>query len=205
MIDKAIARGDFDDYSYIEAVNYFAKGNVRDCCLEVGLTHNIRGWRLQSHFKNGRSHPVEAQEILLATLRFLSPDYGILYDLTLREGPFWFASGGASSGMSDALARRSSEFRQEHLFGKKFTDGFFRDVFRWNYLSQAHLNKALEGKRFQDWIEEPLKRNGLFSRPRMRGTLALLDNGCATWELTPAEIAEVRPHMLAAGMLMVKN
>lgn len=33
LLDKVIAEGNFDNYSYFTAVNYFEKGNVRDCSL----------------------------------------------------------------------------------------------------------------------------------------------------------------------------
>lgn len=37
LADKAIATGAFDEYKYIEGLAYFAKGNVRDCCLAVSV------------------------------------------------------------------------------------------------------------------------------------------------------------------------
>ena len=37
MLSNAITRGEFENYKYIEAANYFAKGNVRDLSLQVGV------------------------------------------------------------------------------------------------------------------------------------------------------------------------
>jgi hypothetical protein len=205
MVDKAIAKGDFATYTYFEGVNYFQKGNVRDCSLAV-CVEEIAGRTIASiHFQRNRVQPVEVDALNQKVMKFFQPNYGILYNLTLREGPLWFTSGAWSSGMPDELGQASSEFRQEYLFGKKFTDGFFRDVFKWNYLSRAHLDKTIEGMRFQDWIDVPLKKKGWLGKAKSRGTLSLLDNGCAVWELTKGEATEVRPRMLKAGLLMVKS
>lgn len=205
LVDKAIAKGDFDDYSYIEAVNYFDKHNVRDCCLEVAVINDPMGWRMQFHYQQTRKRIVDVGAVLKGVLKFAQPQYGMLYSLTAREGPFWFASGGASSGMPEWLSKASSEFRQEYLFGKKFSDGFFRDVFRWNYLGAIHLDKVIEGVRFQDWIELQQKQNDSMGEPLTRGRLTVLDSGSAVWELTKEEIAKVRLRMLGAGLLMVKS
>ena len=205
MVDKAIAKDDFDDYSYIEAVNYFENGNVRDCSLLVGVMELIAGRHIAIEFRRERKSSVDATQVLNLVLKYVSPAYGIMYGLTVREGPSWFITGMRSSGMPDWLGQTSSEFGEEYLFGKRFADGFFRDVFRWSYLSPAHLDKAIEGMRFQNWIEQPQKRNGSTGKPMTRGRLTLLDNGGAVWELSKEEIAEVRASMLEAGLLMVKS
>lgn len=205
MLDKAIAKGDFDEYSYIEGVNYFEKGNVRDCNLAVGVGGAPDRQTFEIHYQRDRKKPVGVDAMLREVLRHLSPHYGILYDLTVREGPRWFIRGQCSSGMPDALCRASSEFQQQYLFGKKFKDGFFRDVFKWNYLNPAHLDKMIEGMRFQDWIGQPLKKKGWLGKPKSYGALSVMDNGYAVWELTKEEAAEVRPLMLKADLLMVRS
>jgi hypothetical protein len=205
MVDKAIANGDFDDYSYFEAANYFEKGNLRDLSLKVCLTYSAPGPRFEIEFKRERPNSVDISSLLQEVLKYLSPQYGIMYGMTVREGPSWFASGVVSSGMPEGMWQASVEFRNEYFFGKKFTDGFFRDVFKWNYLSPVHLKKTIEGTRFQDWIEEPLKKESWIGKAKSRGTLTFLDNGCAVWELTKDEGAGVRPRMLRAGILMIKT
>jgi hypothetical protein len=205
MLDKAIEKGDFDDYSYVEAVNYFEKGNVRDCSFSVGINNASHGKRLTVHFKSAREKPMHAIALLEEILKFVSPEYGISYDMAVRGGPLWFVTGVRSSGMPDELSRASGEFRQEYFFGKKFKDGYFRDVFDWNYLSQAHLDQLIEGRRFRDWIKEPTKENGGLGKAKSRGTLVFLDNGKAIWELSKDEVVVVRALMLKAGLLMVKN
>jgi hypothetical protein len=107
--------------------------------------------------------------------------------------------------MPDSLGRASSEFKHEYLFGKKFSGGYFRDVFMWNYLNRAQLDKVIEGVPFRDWVGEPLKRKGWLGKSRTRGTLSSSDNGGAVWELTAVEALEVRQRMLAAGLMMVKR
>lgn len=205
MLNKWINKGDFENYSYFEGVNYFEKGNIRDCSLAVGVTGNPARRKFEIHFRRDREKPVDIDVLLREVLRYLTPHYGIMFDLTVREGSFWFVGGQRSSGMPDALGRASGEFQQEYLFGKKFTDGYFRDVFTWNYLGRPHLDKMIEGMRFADWINEPLSRKGKLLELKSRGTLSLLDNGCAVWELTRMEVAEVRSKMLKAGLLMVKS
>ena len=96
--------------------------------------------------------------------------------------------------------------QNEYLFGKKsLSEGYFRDVFRWNYLSKTHLGRQIEGVSFRDWVSEPSTQRGSIGKAKTRGTLSFLDNGCAVWELTKSEMAEVRGRMLKAGLLMVKN
>lgn len=205
MLDKAIAKGDFDEYTYFKGVNYFQKGNVRDCSLAVGVSEIVRNREFEIHFKRVREKPVDVGALLDEVLERASPQYGILYDLTVREGPRWFARGIWSSGMPDPLGRASGEFRHEYLFGKRFTDGYFRDVFKWSYLSRSHLDRIIEGMRFQDWVEEPAKKTRWLWKSNTRGRLSLLNNGCAVWTLAAVEAAEVRQRMLAAGLLMVKH
>jgi hypothetical protein len=205
MLDEVIAKGNFDEYRYFSGVNYFEKGNVRDLSLSVGVYELIAGTRVSVHYKRDRAQPIDLNTVLGKVLNYAAPHYGILYNMTVREGPMWFETGIISSGMSDELCRASGEFKHEYLFGKKFADGFFRDVFKWNYLSCAHLDKGIGDMRFQDWIEEPLKKKGWPGKVKSRGILTILDNGCAVWELTKDQAAEVRPHMLNAGLLMVKS
>lgn len=204
-LDKLIAKGDFEYYSYIEAVNYFEKGNVRDCSLAVCVSEQSERRHFYVHFRRDRNAKVDTNLILQEVVRHISPLYGILYDLTVREGPLWFIRGQWSSGMPDALGRSSSEFQQEYLFGKKFADGFFRDVFKWNYLCKAHLDKQIDGMRFRDWIELPQNRISWFGKTKTRGTLSILENGNAVWELTNEEMNEVRAPMLKENLLMVKS
>jgi hypothetical protein len=205
MLSKSIDQGNFDEYEYIEGVNYFEKGNVRDLSFSVGIHELLAGKRISIHYKRDRVQQVDLNAVVQTVLEHTSPEYGILYNLTVREGPMWFETGIISSGMSDGLSLASSEFKHEYLFGKKFSDGFFRDVFKWNYLSKAHLDKSIYDIRFQDWIEEPLKKKRWLSKTKTRGILSLLDNGCAVWKLSEEEAAEVRPRMLMEGLLMVKS
>jgi hypothetical protein len=204
-LDKLIAKGDFDNYSYFEAVNYFEKSNVRDTSLVVGVSKQSERQCFNIYFRSNINQQFAAILVLEEVLRYVFPQYGILYNLSVRQGPLWFIRGQWSSGMPDTLGRASSEFQQEYLFGKKFTEGFFRDVFKWNYLNKAHLDKTIEGVKFQDWIQQPMRKKSWLIKQKSRGKLCLLDNGCGTWELTDAEAMEVRPKMLAAGLLMVKS
>lgn len=205
MVDKAIAKGDFDNYTYIIGENHFTKGNVRDCCLAVGVVGTLADCRVEIHFRTKREKPVRAGALLSAVLDFSTPQYGIRYDMTVREGPRWFVAGQWSSGMPVALGRASSQFAHEYLFGKKFRDGYFRDLFSWNYLNQAHLDREIEGLRFEDWVNEPSNNGSSLGKPKTRGTLTPVASGGAVWELTEAEAREVRPRMLRAGLLMVKE
>lgn len=201
-LKKSISTG-FEDYDYIEAVNYFEKGNVRDTILQIGVTNYAPDQRVLIKYKSTSS--IYCNKILENMLNYTSPDYGILYNLTAREGPTWFADGIVSSGMPAALARSSSEFRSEYLRGKKFSDGFFRDVFKWNYLSKPHLNRQIDGTPFVEWVQQQQTSKSWFHKTKSRGTVSQLDNGSAVWELTPQEIEVVRPLMLEAGLLMVRS
>jgi len=205
MLDKALSKNEFDNYSYFKGVRYFEQGDVHDCSLAVGIAGSSERQTFEIHFRRERKEPVDKGALLKEVLRHLQPEYGILYHLTVREGPRWFITGIWSSGMRDEVGTLSSEFRNEYFFGKKFADGYFRDTFAWNYLSPAHLNRTIEGVRFQDWVQAGKKKGDWFNRPKPRGNLEILGNGYAVWELTLQEVSEVRPKMLAAGLLMVRH
>src|SRR5262249_33265198 len=51
MLDKAIAKGEFDEYTFFKVVNYFKKGNVRDCSLAVGIRGSSDRITFEIHFK----------------------------------------------------------------------------------------------------------------------------------------------------------
>lgn len=203
--DKLLAYSQYADYGHVGAVRYFEPNNIRDTILFVGARDTAGKLGFDTCFSKLEHPNVSPTYLLKLAKRFVMPCYGISYTLTLREGPIWFIGGRGSSGMSDQLARASGEFAETNLFTNKLTSGYFRDIFEWNYLTHQHFEKKVEGKFFRDWVNEPLDGKGWFKSKKTRGTLTEFEDGTAAWQVKPEELSEVRPKMMAAGLLMVKH
>lgn len=214
QVDRVIETGDFDKYWYIGAKKYFEKNNLLHAMLAVNICEGWHDNDLIISYVMDENNTIGLTDILNTVRSSVSPRYGIMYDMREGEGPRWFASGVVWGGMTSPTARMSAEFADEYRKIDRFSDGFLRDVYGWNYIAPDQLDRVVNGVSLRDWIDQPLKHGDSLARsaggllsllPRSRGVLSILDNGHAVWELTPREIADVRPHMLSAGLLLVKS
>lgn len=91
---------------------------------------------------------------------------------------------------------------QSFAFGPTFRAGGnkrqlnenLRDVFPFNLLSRGHLDRHLEGKRLENWIEE-----------NAYGALRQLSPATWQWDVPPEDVQKIRKHLIDAGLTIVKE
>jgi hypothetical protein len=125
--------------------------------------------------------------------------YGIGYLHPWDRGPGQYALGllGHSGPVvpkslrpedSDAYKDRVTRWLHETMGKKRHLQGWFRDVYPVNLLSESHIKAPLQGGTF-------LIDSGL-------GTFAQLDDRMWIWELSPEELAAARQALKNASLLL---
>lgn len=145
----------------------------------------------------------EAVGLLIAPLAArVSLPYGFGYTLPFRRGP-GLDSLGLEAGLPSGV-KRSAEDRQEaarianwgrDLRGRKrHLQGLLRDLYPVNLISAPHLAKTVQGRPLAEWV----------AAAPGRGTLVPLAGGLWQWRLAPEEVAQVRPTLVAEGLLIAE-
>jgi hypothetical protein len=125
----------------------------------------------------------------------LAPEYGIGYRRQHRLGPAFYAVGlVAGLGFSDEQdeeAQAISNWASPGMEEAVYCEGILRDVYPWNFLNEAHLKRAVEGKPLANWIGSDPSRGKLIAFPR----------GLVLWELEQSQLAKVQQTLKAARMI----
>lgn len=128
----------------------------------------------------------------------VSVPYGTGYTLPFRRGPELYALGleaGLGHAAEDGLERQRVARWGHDLDGRqRYLQGLLRDLYPVNLISAPHLARTVRGRPLPDWI----------AAVPGRGTLAPLAGGLWQWRLTPEEIAQVRPALVAEGLLIAE-
>lgn len=163
----------------------------------------------KSCYSDSESYAVVAARSSLATLsqtsmlplaqamiRELKPQYGIGYTQSLSQGPDFYAVG---IGVGDGIGLSESE-REEALrrarWGDAMTEhiwdqGLLRDVYAWNFLTQSHLSRPVNGLPLKQWI---MHNPGY-------GTLVPVAEGISIWEVPTTRITDIQKTLWDADIL----
>jgi hypothetical protein len=127
----------------------------------------------------------------------LTPVYGIGYHRNHDKGPIWYAIGLNYSRTAEEAVRMSEETTAiswwgDRAMGKEvYREGFLRDVYPYNYLSQAHLTRRVGTESLQEWIgSEP-----------SRCTLTRLDDRMTLWKVPSRRIDRLRKELRSTGVI----
>lgn len=134
----------------------------------------------------------ETMDSLLLTCKpfidVADPQYGIGYFRERRRGPVLFAlgvnKGGpiVMTGEAYEQARNISRWSNIGNLNQVYLQGILRDVFRWNLLTEAQLQRDVAGVSLEDWIRADATR----------GTLTPFTRNMRLWEIEEARVATIR-------------
>ncbi len=141
--------------------------------------------------------------LALATecVRVLHPGYGIAYRMPLEKGPVFYAVG-IIYGMTPADGDDGDTDREEEEIARWGTigmrravwnQGLVRDVYPWNFLTERHLERPIDGQPLRDWI----------SADNDRGTLRdVAEHRMELWAVADENIETIRRSLWDAGMIL---
>lgn len=124
----------------------------------------------------------------------LNAVYGIGYERAHFLGPVMYVvgivQGLATSGPEDEEALAISRWGSA-MDAQVYRRGILRDVYRWNFLRDVHLNGTIEGRSVGEWIRE---------NPR-RGELSSFCDGIYLWQVEDHLRPSIRRALRSAGLL----
>jgi hypothetical protein len=130
-----------------------------------------------------------------AVVRDFAPMYGIGFRREMDLGPMLYGLGqcvGLNSwGAERADAVRINRWHSVGMVQRVYEKGLLRDVYPWNFLTEPHLNRQVEGVSLRQWIEQN----------QIRGVLSLVAGDVWLWEVGDSQIPHVRTAMANAGMV----
>jgi hypothetical protein len=205
---KQAARGSFDGYEYMQAVIYVEKGDVSSLKMSIGSDYGEiwRGNYASSFTVGFVEHPdrkFDPRDLIRLLTKYQKPGSGIYYQMPFKYAPAWFGGTVINLSLPRNLQERQHDFIEDYRAGRQ-REGKIRDVFKYNVLSNIHLDAWIEGKRLGSWIEDRMKYSVAKVFGHTRGSLDEVVEGVWLWSLTDKEIRMVRPYMLKAGLLMVR-
>ncbi|MFO0967233.1 MAG: hypothetical protein U0793_16845 [Gemmataceae bacterium] len=120
----------------------------------------------------------------------LAPGYGIGYKRPFDRGPTYFAMGIVKGwGPVDFESMQAGHWWRAVSTG--FVEaGFLRDIYPWNALNAAHLDRTVGGGSLRDYIKTP--QHGLL-RPWIAGLWE--------WEVENNYVEQMRGELLAANII----
>jgi hypothetical protein len=151
-------------------------------------------------FVAGRTSVVSLSSTsLLPVLHSLSdllrPSYGIGFTRESRLGPAMYAIGMSEglgpSGREYAESLEISRWGDLGMVREVFREGFLRDVYPWNLLNQAQLDRQVDGLSLREWIAHDPERGAL--------TPASIDRWL--WEVSSRRVSAVGESLRRAGVL----
>ncbi|MER8524888.1 MULTISPECIES: hypothetical protein [unclassified Mesorhizobium] len=146
------------------------------------------------------------ERIIKLLVQELQPIYGIGLSMPYFWGPRAFAHGSTSSRFATVdktFYGPPEQLRaQSFVFGRTFharsderhLDVNLRDVFPFNLLSQGHLERRIDRKRLQNWIQD-----------NAYGVLRQLSPVSWRWDVPPEDIQKIRKFLIDAGITIVKE
>lgn len=123
---------------------------------------------------------------------FLNPGYGIAYQRDFDKGPSLYAYGViGNEGYSDEEEKNIAKWM--HIYGdpERYREGDLRDIYPYNFLSEAHLVRNVGDKTLKEWI--------MLSSEH--GTLTPLTEKLWTWEVPQENISSVRELLRPTGIV----
>ena len=118
--------------------------------------------------------------------------YGFAYRVKIDQWATAYAYGNWQNVKNVAGVERKSRVNMEswRVNCEKVSQGFFRDIFDENVVSDKHLQNSLRGKFIKDHILEGL------------GTLELIVDGIYLWKLQQSELQKARKIIYKTGIII---
>jgi hypothetical protein len=131
-------------------------------------------------------------------LKWSLPAYGIAYSREFEKSPDGYA-GGIIAGLGyspdeEIESGGISDWMHEQIGERRHLKGMLRDVYRWNFLSEAHLAHPCGSTTLNEWI----------SSDERRGTLEPLGRERHCWSVPENQVALVRGELHRHGLLIAR-
>ena len=132
--------------------------------------------------------------------QFCSPHYGIGFLREKKYGPDYYALG-YSHGLKMAYQNPEHGKESERIYcwrtkyhrpSGTYQTGDLRDVYPFNVLCQAHLDRDVNGQRFEEWVKASPER----------GQLKQVTDSLWTWWVEADHIPAVREALAPSGMIL---
>lgn len=146
----------------------------------------------------------EAEMLALSKrcVRALRPAYGIGFTMPHRRCPGlyvggvnYLSTGTLPVGKEAEEASRVSSWGNIGMPFEVYRDGVLRDVYPWNFLTEPHLARQIEGAVLPEWIEKDPNR----------GSIEELGEGVWLWRIDEASIPGVRASVWNAGLVFERK
>lgn len=168
----------------------------------------VRDWKMTADLSRRQSCAVVAADSSLVTIENsmlaiarravedLRPVYGVGYRRERRLGPALYAFGlnygiHASSGPEYEESLRVSRWGDTGMARQVFRHGVLRDVYPYNFLTEAQLSALVDGIRLEAWIRQAAGR----------GNLASFHGNVSLWTVDDAALPGLRDVLGAAGLV----
>jgi hypothetical protein len=128
--------------------------------------------------------------------RLLQPEYGIAYEMSKRLAPDMFAlgigqkEGAILTGEAYEEARNVARWGDMGMEQQVWRSGVIRDVYPWNFLTAAQLNKKVAGCSLREWI----------GQDSQRGSLSELSDSVVLWIVPASSIQAIRQQLREARL-----
>lgn len=126
---------------------------------------------------------------------FFGAQYGYAYQRKFSQGPTFYPYGvhGGNERDSDEDRKKITKWNHEYRMSDgNYKTGDLRDLYPYNFLSKAHLDRTVLGMPLKAWIEADPSR----------GTLTKLTDTLWSWHVDPCHIDAVRDALTPTGLLI---
>ena len=126
-------------------------------------------------------------------INYLQPQYGFAFQRHINKGPVFYAGGAiCNGGYSKEEKKQITTLRVFKTNHYRYQIGDFRDVYPFNFVGEAHLNRTIQDKKLIDWIHESLDH----------GILKPLSDKLWYWEIAEQNIELVRNALKQENLLI---
>jgi hypothetical protein len=152
---KGISGGILKDFSVLSLIHLRKRGDKSSGVFDITFM-DIRGVRNAYILDAVSNNPLSiALDFLSDALKFISPNYGYLIEISLEENPILFSQGIFARTSHSRREANAWQDASHAALGKSLQKhGKFRHVFAVNVLSPPHLANVVDDRLFADWVSD---------------------------------------------------
>ena len=181
-----LKKSGFAKVGAIELITYRPGGNINDdCVISADYSANFGARpviRIAADSAYTRLSDDSMLQMTRALIEIVRPEYGI----------------GATSETGDSIPgdhpKTVELYREWKGYGERYAlwnDGILRSVYRWNFLSEKHLSREVDGMPLRQWIQ---------AMPG-RGELTGMPNGLFLWSVKHEDLPAVFSVLWNSGII----
>jgi hypothetical protein len=126
---------------------------------------------------------------------FFGARYGYAYQRKFSQGPDFYPDGviGGNDTISDEEENQITRWGNHYSMSpRKYKTGQLRDIYPYNFISQAHFDEKVGDQTLREWIE----------KDPIRGTLAQVTDTLWSWQVDASHIESVRAALAPTGIII---